>query len=322
METLFVPQMAKFRQRNETLSVTLNGRSRSLPINRVAHLVLLAEGQLSTKLLELCGKHGVRLSVFDYYGYFKGSFEPIAQSPSGQVKLEQAKLLLDDGHRLALAREILRGAFHNMGANLQYYAYRDRPALLSVVQKLRHLAAKLDKCKSTPEIMGYEGNAHQLYYAAWKQIDPVLDFGKRVRRPPNNPVNCLISFLNQLTYTVVRHELAKTHLEETFSFLHSPGAGRASLSLDLAEIFKPLLSDALIFRMIRKKMTDTGWFEQQKGVCLLTETGRRNVAEQFSLRLEEHVQDRSYREWIYRQALAIERHALGVAEYEAFKRKA
>ncbi len=103
--------------------------------------------------------------------------------------------------------------------------------------------------------------------------------------------------------------------------LHSPGYGRASLSLDLAEPFKPVLTDMLIFRMVQRRMPGDGWFEQHDNVCLLTETGRQHVAEQFSLRLEEQYQGRSFRHWIYREALALEREVLGVEEYTSFKRR-
>jgi len=68
-------------------------------------------------------------------------------------------------------------------------------------------------------------------------------------------------------------------------------------------------------------MLDDCWFNQQEGVCLLTETGRRNVVEQFSIRLEEQYQGHTFRGWLYREALNIERHLLGVAEYESFKKK-
>jgi len=69
-------------------------------------------------------------------------------------------------------------------------------------------------------------------------------------------------------------------------------------------------------------MIKDNWFDQKDGVCLLTETGRRHVAEHFSTRLEEPFKKRAYREWIYREALNIERHIMGIAEYESFKRKA
>ncbi len=321
METLFVSREAKLRRRENTLSVVAAGRTRSLPVEKVRHIVLLSESDLNSKLLCFCGKHGVRLSVFDYYGYFKGAFEPVSDHESGRVKLAQAESIMNNDMRLTLAREIVSGAAHNMHANLLYYVYRGNHALQRPLEDMNSLSAKIGKTRDTMTLMGIEGNLHEVYYSAWKHIDPYLDFGRRVRRPPNNPVNCLISFLNQMTYTVVRHETFKTHLDETLSWLHAPGSGRASVSLDLAEPFKPILADSLIFRMVRKNMVADNWFEQHEGVCLLTEAGRRHVAEQFAARLEETYKDRSFREWIYREALGIERHILGLSEYESFKRK-
>lgn len=69
-------------------------------------------------------------------------------------------------------------------------------------------------------------------------------------------------------------------------------------------------------------MLEEGWFDQRPGVCLLTETGRRAVVDQFSRKLEESYQGRSWREWLYLEALAIERDVLGVEEYRAFRRRA
>lgn len=322
METLFVTRDAVLKQRENTLSIQIDGITRSLPVESVEHLVLLGESRLNTRLLTLCGKHGVRVSVFDYYGHWKGSFEPIDRNPAGVVKLKQAALLLNEDKRLAVAREIVRGAAHNMLSNLRYYRYRGAVALTEIIVAMERLIDKLGKTTSTESLMGIEGNLHEWYYSGWKHIDADLDFTPRVKRPPNNPVNCLISFLNQLTYTVARHEASKTHLEETFSVLHSPGQGRASLSLDLAEPFKPVLADMLIFRMVRRRMLSDNAFNIRDGVCLLTEAGRRLVAEQFSQRLEEQYAERTLREWVYREALGLERHVMEVAEYESFKRRA
>lgn len=321
METLFIAREAQLKQHENTLQIKVGEKVRSLPIEKLSHVVLLAESRLNSRLLGLCGKYGVRLSIFDYYGYFKGAFEPYEHNPAGKVKLKQAALLLNDTQRLSVAREVLRAAAHNRIANLKYYQYRGNEALKPIIQNLQTHLTKLSSATDTSTLMGIEGNLHQEYYAAWAFIHADLAFGKRVRRPPNNPINCLISFLNQLVYTVVRHEISKTHLEETFSVLHAPGYGRASLSLDLAEPFKPVLTDMLIFRLVQRRMLDASWFDQQEGVCLLTETGRKNVAEQFALRLEEDYQGHSLRYWIYKEALMLEREVLGVSEYEAFKRR-
>lgn len=321
METLFVSREARLKQHENTLQVQLGKQKRSLPITKLSHLVLLAESRLNSRLLTLCGKHGVRISVFDYYGYFKGAFEPMDKNPAGRVKLKQAALLLDDQQRMVIARKIVQAAVQNMMANLRHYQYRGLHDLQVVTQTIKTQAKGITKASNTEKLMGYEGLIHAEYYAAWKVIDTRLDFGKRVRRPPNNSINCLISFLNQLVYTVVRHEISKTHLEETFSMLHAPGYGRASLSLDLAEPFKPVLTDGLIFKLVKRNMLHESWFEQKDQVCLLSELGRQKVAEQFAVRLEESYQGRSLRQWIYYEALGIEREVLGVAEYKAFRRK-
>ncbi len=320
METLFVTRDSRLRRHENTLRIHTGDRTRSLPVEHIGHLVLLAPTRLNTGLLELCGRHGVRVSVFDYYGYFRGAFEPIDRNPSGLVRLRQAACILDDRRRMAVAREIIRGAVHNIKANLRYYQYRGVD-LDGALRKIQRLESRLHKAASSEQLMGLEGNVRTIYYEAWSRIDPDLAFTPRVRRPPNNPLNCLISFLNQLTYSVVRHELSKTHLDASLSFLHSPAQSRASLALDLAEPFKPVVVDQLVFRFVRKGMMAPTWFDEKPGVCLLTETGRRHVVEAFARRLEESYRDRSYREWIYREALGIEREVLNVAEYAAFKRR-
>lgn len=322
METLVVTRDAKLKQRENTLHISVDGNVSIFPVTKIRHLILLGEGTLTTKLLNLCGKNGVRVSIFDYYGYCKGCFEPMEGNPSGVVKLAQAKLLLSDDDRLALAREVVRGAGHNMRANLLYYRYRGVTEVDRAIKEIEKIANNLHTSIDSPSLMGMEGNMRQFYYGAWRYIDPALTLDRRVRRPPDTPINCLLSFLNQMTYAVVKHEIAKTHLEQTFSLLHAPSSGRASLSLDLAEPFKPVLVDRLIFRIARKGSVKDNWFTRHDSVCLLSGTGRRHVSEQFIRRLEKKWQGRSYREWIYREAIKLERHLLEVAEYQSFRRRA
>ena len=68
-------------------------------------------------------------------------------------------------------------------------------------------------------------------------------------------------------------------------------------------------------------MLQDNWFDQKNGVCLLSETGLRNLAMRLSTRLEEQLKGRTYREWIYKEALNLERHVMGIYEYESFKRR-
>jgi CRISPR-associated protein Cas1 len=286
METLYICGEANLSRDENTILVKTGGRKQRIPIESVRHIVVMADGTLTTKFLGLCGRAGVRVSFFDYYGWYKGAFEPVAHVGSGEVKLRQAALVLDPARRMILARTIIRGAMFTILENLRYHAYRGVDTLKPFLNEIGKYQARLPKAESTEALMGLEGMARRSYYQAWGLVDPRLAFAPRVKRPPNNRINCLMSFMNGLTYTAVRHEIAKTHLDETLSFLHAPSSGRSSLSLDLAEVFKPVTADRAIFSMTRKNMVQDEWFEERDGVCLLTECGRRNVVERFAVTMD------------------------------------
>jgi CRISPR-associated protein Cas1 len=205
------------------------------------------------------------------------------------------------------------------GIVLAYHVYRGNERLDAVTDYLAEQTSAIRVAPDVPTLMGIEGQGRKRYYDAWRNIDPRLDFGPRVKRPPNNPINCLISYLNGLTYAIVRHEIAKTHVDETLAFLHAPSSSRASLSLDIAELFKPALVDKLIHRLIRKGEIEDAWFEQNGGVCLLSSVGRRVIAGKFATRLEEGGDGKSIRSTILSEALAIQRHVLGISPYKAHR---
>ncbi len=76
-------------------------------------------------------------------------------------------------------------------------------------------------------------------------------------------INSLISFVNTLIYTKVLGELYRTQLNPTISYLHEPGERRFSLSLDLAEVFKPLIGDRLIFSLLNRNQITENSFTKE-----------------------------------------------------------
>jgi len=82
----------------------------------------------------------------------------------------------------------------------------------------------------------------------------------RSYRPPKNEVNALISFGNMMCYSQCLRAIYQTQLHPAISFLHEPGERRFSLSLDVAEIFKPLLVDRVLFKVLNKRMIQSNQF--------------------------------------------------------------
>lgn len=110
------------------------------------------------------------------------------------------------------------------------------------------------KAKDIKQILSIEGKVWAEFYSTFKYFLPE-DFmiNKRVKRPPDNPMNAMISFGNTLLYTKTISEIYNTHLEQSISFLHEPSEARFSLSLDLSEVFKPVIVYKTIFDLVNNK---------------------------------------------------------------------
>lgn len=324
METLYVVAGSTMRRRDNTLCVTpKDGKARLFPVEALQHIIIAGATHLHSDLLAFLGKHGVRLSFLNYYGNFAGALETANPHASGAVHLAQARIIFDLGQRLPLAQHILAAALHNLIANLRYYSYRGNERLKpAIVDMQQHLHA-LQQTESIEQMMGCEGVARLAYYTAWQHIHPALTIVKRTRRPPTDRINALISFCNGLVYSLCKNELAKTQLDMTLSFIHAPTQARASLALDLAEIFKPVLADKLIFGLINRQMLHDNAFEEADNVCRLSETGRRQVVEHFreKVDLEPLEEERGYRTLVMREAFRLQAHVLGMVPYKAYRQR-
>ena len=121
---------------------------------------------------------------------------------------------------------------------------------------------------------------------------------------------------------MTRNEIAKTHLDDSISFLHSPREARHSLALDLSEIFKPAICDTLIFETVLRNRLQEDWFHQESGVCRLSQTGRQATLQAWVSKTETRANGKdSMRSSIFEQAFALERHMLSLAPYRPWLRK-
>lgn len=325
METLYVLRGTSIRRKDNTLGITLeDGKRRMFPVNTIRHVVIPTSCHVTTDVLALLSRNGVRLSIINYYGQFVGSLEPTTPHASGAVHLAQARIIFDNERRMDLARKILNAGAMNCINNLRYYIYRGRKELESTVVRMDEERKKFRHAQTPEQLMAYEGRMRREYYRGWENIHTQLRLSKRTRQPPEDRINAMLSFANSLVYATCRHELAKTHLDSTLSVLHAPTQARASLALDLAEVFKPILADRAIFRLVTRNELGDNDFEEHPGICLLSTNGRAKILDSLreSLDLTEIQGHVGYRALILKEAYKIEAHVLEMTEYEPFVRRA
>lgn len=283
------------------------GEFKDLKIEVARDIYVFGELTLNTKCLNYMGQLNIPTHFFNYYGFYTGSFYPKEIKVSGALLVKQVESFLNEYKKLKLAQEFISGATHNILRNLKYYNNRDKD-LTDVISNIEELVKGIKKVKCVQELMGIEGNVRKVYYESWSKIfNKEVEFEKRVKRPPDNMVNCLISFINTLVYTSTLTEIYKTQLNPTISYLHVPGEKRFSLCLDISEVFKPLISDRMIFSLINKNIITEDDFDKESNFCYLKPKAKMKILKEFDERMKSTIKHRELnRNTSYRHLLRLE----------------
>lgn len=321
----YILKSGRLERKDNTLYLENEEGKKPIPVEDIYALYLFGEIDLNTKLLNFLSQHKITIHVFNYYGFYSGSYYPREYLLSGFLLVRQVEYYKNDKKRMSIAREFIQSASHNILKNLLYYRKngKDVDKWISEIEKLKEL---IDSAVSREELMGIEGNIRQNYYQSFNEIlKGDFKFEKRVKQPPDNMINCLISFGNSLVYTTCLSEIYHTQLNPTISFLHEPGDRRFSLSLDMAEIFKPILSDRTIFKLVNNQMLKEEHFDEELNSCYLNEKGRKIFLTDYEERLKTTIRHRtldkdvSYQRLIRLECYKLAKHIMGEEEYESFK---
>lgn len=313
------------RKDNSLIVITENEIKKDIPIEQVYELYLFGELTLNTKLLNFLSQKKICVHVFNYYGYYNGTYYPRETLVSGSLLIKQVEKYQNFEERLFIAQKFIDGASYNILRNLKYYQNRNKD-LKQTIDEINKLRGAIFTTYSIEELMGIEGNIRKVYYDSWNIIiNQDIHFEKRVRRPPDNMINTLISFLNSLLYTRTVAEIYKTQLNPTISYLHVPGTKRLSLSLDLSEIFKPLIVDRTIFSLLNKNIITENDFVDQNNFLILKDAACRKIVKYFDETLQRSIKHKSlnrsvtYQHLIRLEAYKLIKHILDEKIYEPFK---
>lgn len=327
---LFNPGRAARRDR--TLKFTpvdaegVEGQPRYLPVEGVRSLHVFGSIDANSAFYNYLGQQHIPVHFYDYHEHYTGSFSPREYLLAGKVLIAQTKAYLKPKRRLHIARSLVRAAVFNMLKNLRYYLNREREELATIIEAMEAYGQRIDEVNTVDELMGVEGACRQAYYEAFSHIITTFDMDGRSKRPPKDEVNALISFGNAICYTLALDAIYQSQLNPTISFLHEPGFRRYSLALDLAEIFKPILVDRLIFKLCNRREIRAQHFEHIGGAVLLKDSGRKIWLRAWEEKLADTIEHRgigkkvSYRRLVKLECYKLVKYLMNIEpEYEAFK---
>lgn len=310
--TRYIFSMGELKRKDNSIAFINKKGNFYIPIEDTKELYCMNEVSLNTKFLDFIAKAGITIHFFNYYENYTGSFYPREQLISGNLTIKQSVVYIEK--RLIIAKAIVLAIADNIREVLYHYYRHGKKDLKPLIDWLKSdVELFLSKDCNIKQILSIEGQIWHRFYDSFKHF-LLEDFiiNKRVKRPPDNPMNALISFGNTLLYTKTISAIYHTHLNQSISFLHSPREGRFSLSLDLCEAFKPIIVFKTIFDLVNnKKLQVSKHFDKKLNYALLNDIGKKVFIEAYENRLNESfVHPKLKRKTTYKSAIKYDAYKL------------
>lgn len=295
LNTLYIltPESYLFLE-NEAVGVKIGGEEKvRVPAHTIDSIFCFGHVTVSTPLIGFCGQRGISLVFLSEYGKFYGRIQGPVQ---GNILLRRRQFARLDDNMFSkrLVRSILLGKLVN-SREILLRARRERTereeVFTEAVHKIANIAEELRESPNIDSMRGLEGAAAAAYYSALSAmlIGEEMRFEGRNRRPPEDPVNALLSFLYTLLKNDVQSALEGVGLDPAAGYLHTLRSGRPALALDLMEELRAPLCDRLAVSLINRGQIRTKHFEQLTPPVLLGEAGRKIVLKAWQERKKEHI---------------------------------
>lgn len=275
-ENFYILENGNLRADEKVFRFDSKNGMRRLPVETVRSINFYGSGNITTGSLVLSSKNNIVFHFYGYYGNYIGSFYPKEQYFSGDLSVEQSGLYLNSIKRLELCNILVNGIIRNMKVFLNKHGVKtdffDNGVNESSVEKL----------------MLAEARVRKKYYSFLDMILPEeYKLNERVKHPPNNFGNTLISFGNSRLYAEFVTQSRYVSLNPSISFYHSPESSRYSLVLDISEVFKPYIVDQFVIKIIKKGIITTNDFQDVGNGILLNKTGMKKFIQNWEKWLDE-----------------------------------
>ncbi len=315
-----------------------------IPLIKVQDVVVMGEVTMTTSALHLLLEKNIEVHFLTHFGTFKGRLSP-ELSKNSLLRMAQHRAHNDVSKRCELARRFVIGKLSNQRTLLQRSDRRRTEPLFQqeigqmalLIRQLTSLSLATDMQSTTTlasgdsgiagtpleTILGLEGAGSAHYFRCFGQLltdQQQWPFAGRVKRPPTDPINALLSYGYALLTSQVSAAVQIVGFDQYIGYLHSSTYGRPALSLDLMEEFRPLIVDSVVLTLLNNRMLTLNDFHVELGAYRLKKEPRKLFLTRFEERLNEEVTHpifgykTKYRRCIELQARLVAKYLTGEIE--------
>lgn len=237
-----------------------------MPLEQLEEIVLVGNATITAPLVVELLTRSIGISYFSRSGEFLGKLMP-ETSKNVPLRWAQFRAAADPGKSLAIAKSVVKGKLLNQRTLLMREAREGVSDLAGAIADLKLLVERVDRAQSLDELRGLEGAGSARYFREWPKLIRRVGFRfpGRVRRPPTDPVNAMLSFGYTLLSNMVFAACHVVGFDPYVGFLHMDRYGRPALVLDLMEELRAVLVDSLVLALINRGQVDPEGFESSLG---------------------------------------------------------
>ena len=298
-------------KRGEGGTVIAPAFKKRIPLVKVDDVVVVGEVTMTSSALHMLLEKNIEIHFLGYYGQFKGRLTP-GLSKNSLLRMAQHRAHNDLCKRGELARRFVIGKLSNQRTMLQRSNRRQADPLFKqeieqiggIIRRLSTLSTEVGTTytlatgdtgiEGTPieTILGMEGAGSAAYFNCFGNMlsdQQQWAFAGRVKRPPTDPVNALLSYGYALLTSQVASAVQIIGFDQFIGYLHSSVYGRPALALDLMEEFRPIIVDSVVLTLLNNRMLSKDDFYVELGAYRLKNEPRKTVLTRFEERLNEEI---------------------------------
>ena len=323
LNTLYITRQETYLHKERETIVIKQGDEKlgQFPALSLGGIICFGRVSVSPFLMGYCADQGIGLAFYTGYGRFLAR---VQGRENGNVLLrrEQYRWADSEEQAAAVARLSVAAKIANSRSVLQREIrnHGETPSLREAVDKLATSLRRVRNADSVDAIRGMEGDAANTYFGVFNDLlkGSGFAFGGRVRRPPTDPVNALLSFVYSLITQECTSALQGVGLDPYVGFLHKDRPGRPSLALDMLEEFRAAWADRFVLTLVNRQQVQLKDFDTDaSGAVRLKEEPRKKVLTAYQERKQTELQHPYLDEQVpigllpHCQALLLARHLRG-----------
>ncbi len=334
MELYLTEQGTKVRKESQRLIFEQDKIIKQVRISEISQIFVFGKIHFTTNVLQELLKRGIPVHFLTATGRYLGKLTSL-NGKDVKLRIAQFRCFENREKRLDFARKFIIGKIENQRSFLRKRNKNLRDEEIGkVILELKGLAEEVKKCRDIESLRGLEGRASAVYFSVYGKLFQTkgLIFPGRVKRPPTDPINAVLSLGYMLLFSKVLTFLNVAGFDIYLGFLHTPEYGKPALALDLMEEWRPVVVDSLVVNLFNlgvirpEDFTEIAWDDEEDMTPLrLSPQGLKKFLVQFNRRLEEkYYYERFKKQYALKdiinyQVKLFKKAVLGEEEYESVK---